>query len=84
VRPGITGLLIPPQDVAALREAVGDLLQAPARRARMAADCRRIALQEYTLEVQAQRYVDLYGTMLARARGLEAQPTMETSLVRGN
>lgn len=65
VRPGTTGLLVPPQDVNALRAAICDLLQDPVRRAEMAANCRRIAVEEYALEVQAQRYVELYQTILA-------------------
>lgn len=65
VRPGITGLLVPPQDVTALRAAIGDLLQDPTRRVEMAANCRRLAVEEYTLEVQAQRYIELYQKILA-------------------
>jgi len=68
VRPGITGLLAPAQDVDALRAAVGDLLQEPARRAELAANCRRIAVEEYALEVQARRYLDLYEMILAGHR----------------
>jgi glycosyltransferase involved in cell wall biosynthesis len=66
VRTGVTGLLVPPQDVNALRAAINDLLQDPTRRTEMTANCRRIAVQEYAQEVQARRYVELYQTMLAR------------------
>ncbi len=65
VRPGVTGLLVPPKDVAALRSAILDLLQNPVRRAQMAANCRRIAMEEYASKVQAQRYIELYQTILA-------------------
>ncbi len=65
VRPGVTGLLAPSQDVTALRAAIVELLQDPARRAEMSANCRRIAVEEYALEIQAKRYVDLYEKMLA-------------------
>jgi glycosyltransferase involved in cell wall biosynthesis len=65
VRPGVTGLLVPAQDVIALRAAIRDLLQDPARRAEMAANCRRIAVEEYAQEVQARRYIELYQTILA-------------------
>src|SRR5262249_11188159 len=64
VRPGITGLLVPPRDVGALRNAIRDLLQASERRAQMAVDCRRIAVEEYALETYVQRYIKLYQTML--------------------
>ena len=31
----------------------------------MAVNCRRIAVEEYTLEVYARRYAELYQTILA-------------------
>jgi glycosyltransferase involved in cell wall biosynthesis len=65
IRPDITGLLVPLKDVAALAAAIAELLRDPDRRARIAANCRRIAMQEYSLELQAQRYVDLYRSVLA-------------------
>jgi glycosyltransferase involved in cell wall biosynthesis len=65
VRAGSTGLLVPAQDVAALRVTIQDLLQDPARRAQMASDCRRIAVAEYGLEGQVQRYLELYQAALA-------------------
>ena len=66
VRLGVTGLLAPPQDVAALRGAINDLLQDPEKQAEISANCRRIALEEYSLEVQARHYVQLYERILAR------------------
>jgi glycosyltransferase involved in cell wall biosynthesis len=68
VRPGVTGWVVPPQDVGALRAAIRAVLQDPARRAEMAANCRRIAVEEYALEVQARRYIELYGMILAGVR----------------
>jgi glycosyltransferase involved in cell wall biosynthesis len=65
VRPGVTGWLVPPQDVDALRAAICALQQDPAKQAEMADNCRGIAVQEYALEVQARRHVELYQTMLA-------------------
>jgi glycosyltransferase involved in cell wall biosynthesis len=65
VRPGRTGLLIPAQDVAALRATIRDLLQDPARRTQMSADCRRIAVEEYALELQVRRYLELYQAALS-------------------
>ena len=60
VRPGVTGLLASSHDVAALRNAIVKLLQDPHLRAEMSVNCRRIAVEEYALEVQARRYVELY------------------------
>lgn len=65
VRPGVTGLLAPPGDVAALREAISELLKNDAKRKEMSANCRRIAAREYALEVQARRYVELYEQVLS-------------------
>jgi glycosyltransferase involved in cell wall biosynthesis len=64
VRPEVTGLLVPTGDAEALRAAMVDLLRAPERRAVLGANCRRIALEEYSLEVQARRYAELYETTL--------------------
>lgn len=63
VRPGITGQLVPAFDVSALGATIVDLLNAPEVRQRMSAHCRRIALDEYSLELQGQRYADLYKSL---------------------
>jgi glycosyltransferase involved in cell wall biosynthesis len=67
VRAGVTGLLVPPEDVVALRAAIGELLQDPARRADMAANCRRLAVEEYSIKVQAQQYAELYDKIVPGA-----------------
>jgi glycosyltransferase involved in cell wall biosynthesis len=71
VRPGVTGLLAPAQDVAALRAVIIELLQDPTERSEMSANCRRIAIEEYALEVQAHRYVELYETMVCGRQTIE-------------
>jgi glycosyltransferase involved in cell wall biosynthesis len=60
VRPGITGLLAEPGDVAGLGAILGELLGNRKLRESMAASCRRMAKEEYALEVQARRYQELY------------------------
>jgi glycosyltransferase involved in cell wall biosynthesis len=60
VRHGVSGLLVSPQDRAGLRAAIVHLLQDAAGRAELSANCRRIAVEEYSLEVTAQRYLALY------------------------
>lgn len=64
VRPDLTGLLVPVGDVEALRDAVVKLLQDDSKGAEMSANCRRIALEEYSLERQAFTYEKLYLRML--------------------
>jgi glycosyltransferase involved in cell wall biosynthesis len=66
VRPGITGLLAPAQDVAGLREAILEMCRSPERRAQMAANCRRIVMDEYRLEDQMRRYAQVYETAIER------------------
>ena len=66
VRSGVSGLLAPPNDVGALREAIETLLANEELRGRMAHECRRIAVEEYRLDMQAERYKGVYSELLAR------------------
>ncbi len=68
VRPGVTGYLVPPLNPVKLREALISFGGNPMKRAEISNNCRRIAVQEYNLEVQAQLYVKLYEEIL-RGRG---------------
>jgi glycosyltransferase involved in cell wall biosynthesis len=64
VRPGITGLLVPPYDISALRAAILGLVQNEKQRTEMSRNCRQIAVEEYSLELQARRYGQLYKNLL--------------------
>ncbi|MEL6455177.1 MAG: glycosyltransferase family 4 protein [Cyanobacteria bacterium J06623_5] len=64
VRPGITGLLAKPADAADLREKILQLLADSTSRNRMRDRCREIALAEYTIELQRDRYIELYEQLL--------------------
>ena len=55
-----TPSLVPAVQLAAIVE----LLMDSGRREELAANCRRIALEEYGLEVQARRYAELYTELL--------------------
>ena len=68
VRPGLTGLLAAPGDTDDLRRAIIGLLKNEEGRKEMAIHCRKIATQEYALEIQARRYLDLYQEVLGRWR----------------
>jgi glycosyltransferase involved in cell wall biosynthesis len=63
VRPGKTGLLAPAGDVNALLVAISQLLHDHEMRVSMSATCRRVAVEEYRLEVQAHSYAELYKSM---------------------
>ena len=79
VRPGITGTLAPTGDVGALRRAILEVLSLPSERhAEMSANCRRIAVEEYALDVQARAYVRLYESLVSESAC--AQDDAHTSL----
>lgn len=60
VRPGITGFLTPPEDVAALRTTILQAFTQPEQLAALSINCRKIAIEEYAIERQCHRYQDLY------------------------
>jgi glycosyltransferase involved in cell wall biosynthesis len=64
VRDGETGCIVPAGDVSALRNAIVYVLQADEERAAMGARCRKVAVDEYSLDVQARRYTNLYTSLL--------------------
>jgi glycosyltransferase involved in cell wall biosynthesis len=66
VRPGQTGQLVPVGDTAALRDAIRSMLRDPATLRAYSAECRRIAMAEYSIEAQAAGYVRLYESLTAR------------------
>jgi glycosyltransferase involved in cell wall biosynthesis len=63
VRHGATGLLVPPGDVIAFGAAMKELLLDTERRHEMSINCRAVAAEEYSLEVQARRYLELYNQL---------------------
>ncbi|MGB7234010.1 MAG: glycosyltransferase [Candidatus Acidiferrum sp.] len=64
VRDSSTGLLVPPRDPIALRDALTSLFVESGRLESMSKLCRQIAVQEYSLETQARRYEELYRGLL--------------------
>lgn len=64
VRTGVTGLVVPPLDVRALRSGIIHLLQNTEGQAAMRARCRHFAVSEYSLEIQAERYAALYEKLM--------------------
>ncbi|MBD2230089.1 glycosyltransferase family 4 protein [Phormidium tenue] len=64
VRPGITGYLAQPEDIDDFCKGIVELLDDNAKRQVMGENCRRIALKEYTLDLQAIRYSRLYQEIL--------------------
>jgi glycosyltransferase involved in cell wall biosynthesis len=64
VRPRISGYLAEPENVEDFRAGILQLLEDHTLRDHMRQHCRAIALQEYSLELQAQRYIELYRQVL--------------------
>jgi glycosyltransferase involved in cell wall biosynthesis len=60
VQNGVTGFLVPASSPGALRDAILKLLEYVDQRSVMSANCRRLVLENHTLEVQARRYENLY------------------------
>ena len=86
VQPGVTGLLVPPGDASALRDALFRLLSDPALRAEMSVQARRRAEAEYTLAHYVRRYLDLYEAMLGGGAGkapLGPAPDLQPGRRRG-
>lgn len=64
VRPGTNGTLVATGDVEGLSGAILDMLADSGRRAEMARNARRMAVQEFSLELQAQRYAALFDALV--------------------
>jgi glycosyltransferase involved in cell wall biosynthesis len=68
VRPGVCGVLAGVGDISGLRAAIVDILQCSEKRAAMGVACRRTILEEYRLETQCRRYIELYERELGARR----------------
>ena len=67
VRPGTTGVLAEAVSAEALALSIKNVLDDPERLASLSSNCRQVALAEYSLGAQAQRYVELYTSLLESA-----------------
>lgn len=68
VRPGVTGELAPRGDAGELGRKIAELLQNDSRREAMSEECRRVAVAEYSMVVQAERYLELYHRIVDEAK----------------
>lgn len=64
VRHDITGYLANPEDIQDFRNGIVQLLENADSREKMSQTCRAIALQEYSLQLQTERYIELYHQIL--------------------
>lgn len=68
VRDGVTGTTVPSGDSKALAAAIRQLLEDGSLRAAYSSNCRRIAVEEYSLNIQAKRYAELYERLLPASK----------------
>lgn len=66
VRPDITGYLAQPEDAQDLSKGIVQLLEDKNLRQRLSQNCRGIAIEEYSLVIQAGKYINLYRQILFR------------------
>lgn len=64
VRPGKTGFLAKPEDVEEFTNKIVELLKHDTLRQTMSQNCRSLAIAEFSLELQANRYINLYRQLL--------------------
>jgi len=64
VQDGDTGLLPPPNDSAALAQAIGQYIRNPEQRKSHGARARQVALERYSLGAMVNRYADIYRQLL--------------------
>ena len=72
VRKNLTGEVVPLGDVRELRMAVEYLLNEDAVRRALSRSCREVALREYGLVLQAERYLKIYREMLHETGSTDA------------
>ena len=64
IEPGVTGLLVPPDDERALRDAIASLLADPTRRDELGEAARARAASIYTAAAMAERFEQLYARLV--------------------
>jgi glycosyltransferase involved in cell wall biosynthesis len=68
VRHGITGYLASAEDVEDFCNGIVQLLEDKEKHRQMKMNCRQIAVEEYSIELQAQRYIDIYRQIMDRQK----------------
>ena len=67
VRPGISGYLAEPENSDDLRTGIEQLLTDDALCTQMGQRAREMVLREYSLELEVQRYIELFETLIENA-----------------
>jgi len=72
IEPGVTGLIVPVRDVAALADAIEFMIEVPERRKRMGAAGRQLAEQAFTIERVVEHHLQIYAELLDNESGKRA------------
>lgn len=64
VKDGVSGLLVPPADAGAIRDAVAKLLDDSQLRKRMGEEGRRLVREKFSVDVMAEKVAALYGEVI--------------------
>jgi glycogen synthase len=64
---GVTGRLVAPESPSQLAEAAGELLDSPSLRIEMGKQAREAVCRRFTVQAQAQRYLELYEQLIAKS-----------------
>ena len=85
VRPDVTGLLVPPGDAGAIRDAVLECWRSPAAAQQRAARGRALVEREYDLRSNARQLAALFDSVLAaRSAAAGAQAVVTSNLAESN
>jgi glycosyltransferase involved in cell wall biosynthesis len=68
IQPGQTGILAGLGDTEAMAAGISDLLNHPAELEKMRVNCRKEAVENFSLTVQARRYMDFYRERMAETQ----------------
>lgn len=79
VIPGKTGWLVPKKDVMQLAEALLQIVLHPEMARSMSADCRHFMEEQFSLSVQANRYLALYQDLLGKEFNQSAPASLSTA-----
>jgi glycosyltransferase involved in cell wall biosynthesis len=74
IKPGVTGLLVPPGDPAAVAEAIMALLRDEPGSQAMGEKAREKVVDNFSVGSMVQQYQDLYEELLCRKRGSHGRP----------